>query len=72
MDEIVLPILEQSSGKKCGKDFGLCYNPEFIALGDVIEGLRNPDLVLVGESDKAAGDALAKIHAKICDNLSRR
>jgi len=61
-------ILEQSSGKRCGKDFGLCYNPEFIALGDVIEGLRNPDLLLVGESDKEAGDALAKIHARICKN----
>ncbi|MGH9917876.1 MAG: UDP binding domain-containing protein, partial [Nitrososphaerales archaeon] len=47
---------------------GLCYNPEFIALGDVIQGLRNPDLVLVGESDKKAGDALAKIHGRICKN----
>jgi len=71
MDEVVLPILEQSSGKKCGRDFGLCYNPEFIALGDVIEGLRNPDLVLVGESDSTAGDSISKIHARLCENPSR-
>ena len=68
MDETVLPTLEKTSGKKCGSDFGLCYNPEFIALGNVIGGLRNPDLVLVGESDKAAGDLLAKIHAQVCTN----
>jgi UDPglucose 6-dehydrogenase len=68
MDETVLPILEQSSGKKCGSDFGLCYNPEFIALGNVIEGLHNPDLVLIGESDRAAGDALVRIHTRICAN----
>ena len=68
MDETVLPILEQSSGKKAGRDFGLCYNPEFIALGNVIEGLRHPDLILVGESDKRAGDMIAKIHARICEN----
>jgi UDPglucose 6-dehydrogenase len=68
MDETVLPILEHHSGKKCSRDFGLCYNPEFIALGDVIRGLRKPDLVLVGESDKAAGDALSKIHSQVCEN----
>ncbi|HEV2390625.1 MAG TPA: nucleotide sugar dehydrogenase, partial [Nitrososphaerales archaeon] len=71
MDETVLPVLEQSSGKKCGPDFGLCYNPEFIALGDVVKGLRNPDLVLVGESDKDAGDSISKIHARMCENPSR-
>ena len=68
MDGTVLPTLERNSGKRSGKGFGLCYNPEFIALGDVIRGLRNPDLVLVGESDKAAGDALAKIHSRVCEN----
>ena len=68
MDETVLPILERNSGKKCGRDFGLCYNPEFIALGNVIRGLRNPDLVLVGESDRSAGDVLVRIQSKVCAN----
>jgi UDPglucose 6-dehydrogenase len=71
MDGTVLPVLEHSSGKKCGSDFGVCYNPEFIALGEVIEGLRNPDLVLVGESDEAAGDTISKIHVRLCKNPSR-
>ena len=42
----LLPILEQESGKKCGRDFGLCYSPEFIALGSVIRDFLNPDFTL--------------------------
>jgi UDPglucose 6-dehydrogenase len=56
--------LEQASGRKVGADIGLCYNPEFIALGDVINGLLHPDFVLIGESDKRAGDLLEGIYRK--------
>jgi UDPglucose 6-dehydrogenase len=68
---VVLPALEASSGKRCGEDFGLCYNPEFIALGSVIRDMRNPDMVLIGESDAASGEVLATIHKSICDNNPR-
>ena len=61
-------LLEKISGKKCGKHFGLCYNPEFIALGSAIHDLSNPDFVLIGESDKRAGDLLEGLYRKICDN----
>ncbi|MEM4404931.1 MAG: nucleotide sugar dehydrogenase, partial [Nitrososphaerota archaeon] len=68
LDNYVKPMLEEHSGKRCGLDFGLCYNPEFIALGDVIRGLLRPDLVLIGESDRRSGDLLAKIYRRICTN----
>jgi len=55
---LVIPALERASGKTCGKDFGYCYNPEFIAIGTVVRDLLNPDFVLIGESDKKAGDTL--------------
>ena len=44
-----------------GRDVGLCYSPEFIALGSVIRDMTEPDLILVGESDPMAGDVLEKI-----------
>ena len=66
MDNFVRPLLEKTSGKICGKDFGLCYNPEFIALGDVIKGMLEPDFILIGESDKKAGLELSKIQKQIC------
>jgi UDPglucose 6-dehydrogenase len=57
--------LERASGRKVGSDLGLCYNPEFIALGDVINGLLHPDFILIGESDKKAGDILEGLYRKV-------
>ncbi len=60
--------LERASGKRCGEDFGLCYSPEFIALGTVIQDFFNPDFLLIGESDPRAGDMLSDIYAHTCKN----
>ncbi|MBL8798311.1 MAG: UDP-glucose/GDP-mannose dehydrogenase family protein [Planctomycetia bacterium] len=60
--------LEQHSGKRCGPDFGLCYSPEFIALGSVVRDLSRPDLVLIGESDPRAGDVVAAAILSLCNN----
>ena len=64
----VLPLLERVSGKKCGPDFGLCYNPEFIALGSVIQDMSNPDMLLIGESDPRAGSILEELYHTVCRN----
>ena len=64
----LLPVLEEFSGKKCGRDFGLCYNPEFIALGSVIRDLLNPDFILIGESDLRSGKFLESFYKDVCDN----
>ena len=64
----VIPLLEEVSGKRCGVDFGVCYNPEFIALGSVIRDMLNPDAVLIGQSDERAGDVLEAIYERLCDN----
>ena len=57
--------LERASGRKVGPALGLCYNPEFIALGDVINGLLDPDFILIGESDNKAGDLLEGLYRKV-------
>jgi UDPglucose 6-dehydrogenase len=57
--------IERYSGKKCGVEFGVCYSPEFIALGNVLNNLANPDFMLIGESDSKSGACLQKFHRKI-------
>ena len=64
----LLPILEKESGKVCGRDFGLCYSPEFIALGSIIRDFLNPDFTLIGEFDERCGKVLEDAYAGIMLN----
>jgi UDPglucose 6-dehydrogenase len=68
---VMLPALERHSGKKCGPDFGLCYNPEFIALGSVIRDMLNPDMILIGESDPRSGAILEEFYGGVCESGPR-
>jgi UDPglucose 6-dehydrogenase len=60
--------LEVASGRRVGEQLGLCYNPEFIALGSVVRDMLSPDVILIGESDSKAGDVLERIYQQSCDN----
>jgi UDPglucose 6-dehydrogenase len=71
VDTVLIPMLERELGGICGRDFGVCYNPEFIALGDVINGLLEPDLVLIGESDRQSGAALEQLYKQYNRNSPR-
>jgi len=66
--ERLIPLLEEHSGKRVNRDFGVCYNPEFIALGTVIRDFLNPDLLLIGQSDETAGDQLVSLYRDVHEN----
>lgn len=70
-DSVLIPMIEKETGWICGKDFGFCYNPEFIALGNVIKGLLEPDMVLIGESDSENGAALEALYQHYNQNKPR-
>jgi UDPglucose 6-dehydrogenase len=67
-DAEIRPALERASGRRVGESLGLCYSPEFIALGSVIRDMLEPDMVLIGESDPRAGDVLGRLYAGVCEN----
>jgi UDPglucose 6-dehydrogenase len=61
-EELVLPIVEKYSGKKVGKDFGLCMNPEFLRQGQAVHDSLEPDRIVIGQYDKKSGDVIEHIY----------
>ncbi|MBP1819423.1 UDP-glucose/GDP-mannose dehydrogenase family protein [Mycobacterium sp. OAE908] len=64
----LIPVIERASGKVCGRDFGVCYSPEFIALGSVIRDFLHPDFTLIGQFDDRAGELLQQCYSEIMKN----
>ena len=63
-EDIVLPSLEQMSGRKVGKHFGLCVNPEFLQEGNAVEDFLQMKKrgIVIGEFDRKSGDALLRTY----------
>jgi UDPglucose 6-dehydrogenase/GDP-mannose 6-dehydrogenase len=61
-DEVVLPILEETSGKTAGIDFGVGMNPEFLREGEAIHDFMFPDRIVFGGMDQRTIDALEELY----------
>jgi GDP-mannose 6-dehydrogenase len=71
MRNLVVPTLEQSSGKKAGRDFGVCHNPEFLREGSAVWDFYNPPKTVIGGEDHAGCDTLTAIYEDIDAPLFR-
>jgi GDP-mannose 6-dehydrogenase len=64
MRQVVIPTIEEYSGKKAGIDFGVCNNPEFLREGSAVKDFNCPPKTVIGELDRASGDMLAALYAR--------
>jgi UDPglucose 6-dehydrogenase/GDP-mannose 6-dehydrogenase len=62
-DEVVLPILEEASGKKAGIDFGVGMNPEFLKEGEAVKDFMHPDRIVYGGLEEKSIRALEELYA---------
>jgi UDPglucose 6-dehydrogenase len=67
-ERVFKPMLESRTGKVCGRDFGLLYNPEFVALGSVIHDFLHPDLLLIGASDDRSGQTARSLYSSVVES----
>jgi GDP-mannose 6-dehydrogenase len=47
-ESVVIPVLERSSGRRAGKDFAVCYNPEFMREGSAVADFLQPPYTILG------------------------
>jgi GDP-mannose 6-dehydrogenase len=62
-ESLVIPELEHASGKKAGRDFGVCMNPEFLREGSSIRDYHCPPFTVIGELDARSGEVIAQLYA---------
>jgi GDP-mannose 6-dehydrogenase len=65
VEEIIIPILTNTSGKQAGRDFGVCMNPEFLREGTAIADFHQPPKTVIGELDAHSGEALAQLYSTL-------
>jgi len=69
--ELLVPILEKSSGKTAGVDFGVAVNPEFLREGTSVRDFFEPPKTVIGELDAASGDAVAALYEGLPGEIFR-
>lgn len=62
---LVIPVLEQSSGKQAGSDFGVCVNPEFLREGTAIYDYDHPPKTVVGATDPDSLFSIKSLYANL-------
>jgi len=61
VERLIIPILEGRSGKKAGRDFGVCMVPEFLREGTSVMDFFDPPRTVIGEHDCRAGETVAAL-----------
>lgn len=65
IDGVVVPTLETHSGKRAGRDFGVCINPEFLREGTSLKDFYAPPFTLIGADEGAAAELVGRLYAGV-------
>lgn len=64
-ENLLIPKLEQLSGKRAGVDFGVCVNPEYLREGTSVKDFFDPPKTVIGASDPRAAEAVIGLYASM-------
>jgi UDPglucose 6-dehydrogenase len=70
MKNVVVNYLQSNcSLAKVGKDYNICYNPEFLRQNTALEDFFKPDRVVIGEDGKGGSEPLKDIYEQLTKNI---
>lgn len=64
-ESVVIPALEQTSGLHCGKDFAVCYNPEFMREGSAVSDFLRPPFTVLGAREESHLANVRELYASV-------
>ena len=66
-DSVLVPLLEQASGKRAGQHFGVAMNPEFLTEGRAVDDFLLPDRIVLGGIDERSVQVMAQVYEPFSD-----
>ncbi|HET9406838.1 MAG TPA: UDP-glucose/GDP-mannose dehydrogenase family protein [Candidatus Sulfotelmatobacter sp.] len=64
-ESLVIPAVEQASGLQAGRDFSVCYNPEFMREGSAVADFHQPPYTILGARDAKELSHLRELYQPI-------
>ena len=70
MRSVVINYLQTNSpSSRIGRDYDVCYNPEFLRQNTAFDDFFRPDRVVIGEDAKGASQPLKEIYQQLTENI---
>ncbi len=66
---VVVPAIEEASGKSLNTGFGVCFNPQFFREGVAVADFYAPSKTVIGASDHRAAAMLASVYRLVDDRI---
>ncbi len=64
-EDHMTPLLERTAGLRAGKDFGVCFNPEFLREGSAVQDFLAPPFSVIGRCDERTARVVARLYSKL-------
>jgi len=65
VEDLLIPLLEQKSGKSAGTDFGVCMNPEFLRESTAVKDFYQPPFTIIGAREERNARIVARLYEGI-------